>query len=92
MCGFCLFGDWPSDSMTSVMITDAWTVNFEIRLEVQLRTYQPPIPKPSQASAWSYRYSGRWMCKPKVPLVDYNRISASSPIRLGRDFGRLNSW
>ena len=31
------------------------------------------------------------MCKPKVPLVDYNRISASSPIRLGRDFGRLNS-
>ena len=73
------------------MLTDAWTVNFEIRLEVQLRTYQPPIPKPSQASAWSYRYSGRWMCKPKVPLVDYNRISASSPIRLGRDFGRLNS-
>ena len=42
---------------------NAWPVNFEMCLEVQLRTYQPPIPKTSQASAWCYRYIGRWMCK-----------------------------
>ena len=34
----------------------AWTVYFEMRLDMQLRTYQPPIPNTSQASAWSYKY------------------------------------
>ena len=29
----------------------AWTVNAEMRLKMQLRTYQPPIPNTSQASA-----------------------------------------
>ena len=57
----------------------AWTVNFEMRLEVQLRKYQPPISKTSQASAWCYRYIGRWMCKTK-----------GSPNGLGKYFGRLN--
>ena len=41
----------------------AWTVNFEICLDVQLRTYQPLIPKTSQASAWCHRYIGYWMGK-----------------------------
>ena len=57
----------------------AWTVNFEMCLEMQLRTYQPPIPKTSQASAWCYRYIGRWMCK-----------TEGSPTGLGENFGRLN--
>ena len=57
----------------------AWTVNFEMCLEVQLRTYQPPIPKASQASAWCYRYIGRWMCKAEGSLTG-----------LGENFGRLN--
>jgi len=38
-------------------------VKFEMRFEMQLRTYQPPIPNASQASAWSYKYNGRWMDK-----------------------------
>ena len=41
----------------------AWTVNFEICLDAQLRTYQPLIPKTSQASAWCHRYIGYWMGK-----------------------------
>ena len=57
----------------------AWTVNFEIRLEMQLRTYQPPIPNTSQTSAWSYKYNGRWMGK-----------TESSPTGLRKNFGRLN--
>ena len=57
----------------------AWTVNFEMRLEVQLRTYQPQIPKTSQASAWCYKYIGRWMCK-----------TEGSPTGLGNNFERLN--
>ena len=59
----------------------AWTVNFEICLDVQLRTYQPLIPKTSQASAWCHQYIGYWIGKKE-----------GSPIRLGRNFGRLNSW
>ncbi len=58
----------------------AWTVNLEICLEAQLRTYQPPIPNSSQASAWCYRYIGCWMGKPE-----------GSPTGLGKNFGRLNS-
>ena len=57
----------------------AWTVNCEMRLEMQLRTYQPPIPNSSQASAWSYMYIGRRM-----------RKTEGSPIGLGQNFGRLN--
>ena len=45
----------------------AWTVNFEICLDVQLRTYQPLIPKTSQASAWCHRYIGYWMGKTEDP-------------------------
>ena len=41
----------------------AWTVNFEICIDVQLRTYQPLIRKTSQASAWCHRYIGYWMGK-----------------------------
>ena len=37
------------------------------------------IPKTSQASAWCYRYIGRWMCK-----------TEGSPTGLGENFGRLN--
>ena len=48
--------------------------------DAQLGTYQPPIPKTSQASAWSYMYIGRWMCK-----------TEGSPTGLGKNFGRLNS-
>ena len=36
----------------------AWTVNFEIRIEVQLRTHQPPSPNSSQTSAWCYMFIG----------------------------------
>ena len=57
----------------------AWTVNFEMCLEMQLRTYQPPIPKTSQASAWCYKYIGRWMCK-----------TEGDPTGLGENFGRLD--
>ena len=39
----------------------AWTVNFEICIDDQLRTHQPPIPITSQAAAWSHRYIGYWM-------------------------------
>ena len=57
----------------------AWTVNFDMRFEMQLRTYQPPIPNTSQTSAWSYKYNGRWMGK-----------TGSSPTGIGKTFGRLN--
>ena len=53
----------------------AWTVNFKICLDAQLGTYQPSIPKTSQASAWSYMYIGRWMCK-----------TEGSPTGLGKNF------
>ena len=59
----------------------AWTVNFEMRFEMQLRTYQPPIPNTSQTSAWSYKYNGRWMGK-----------TESSPTGWRNNFGRLNCW
>ena len=57
----------------------AWTVNFEMRFEMQLRTYQPPIPNTSQASAWSYKHNGRWMGK-----------TENVPTGLRKNFGRLN--
>ena len=47
----------------------------------QLRTYQPPIPNSSQASAWSYMYIGRWI-----------RKTEGSPTAFGWNFGRLNGW
>ena len=59
----------------------AWTENFEMRLEMQFRSYQPPIPTTSQASAWSYKYIGRWMGK-----------TEGSSAWLGENFGRLNGW
>ena len=52
-----------------------------ICLDAQLGTYQPPIPKTYQASAWSYLYIGRWMCKTEC-----------SPTGLGKKFVRSNSW
>ena len=57
----------------------AWTLNFEMCLKMQLKTYQPPIANASQASAWSQRYDGRWMCK-----------TEGSPTGLRKNFGRLN--
>ena len=50
-------------------------------LKMQLKTYQPPIANASQASAWSQRYDGRWMCK-----------TEGSPTGLRKNFGRLNGW
>ena len=46
----------------------AWTVNFKICVDVQLRTYQPPIPKTSQAASWLHRYIGHWMGKTEGSL------------------------
>lgn len=54
-----------------IAFTYAWTGNIKMRLYMHLRTYQPPLPNTYQASAWSYKYIGRWMCKPKFPLPDY---------------------
>ena len=53
----------------------AWTVNFEICFDVQLRTYKPLIPKTSQASAWCHRYIGHWIGK-----------TEGSPTGLGKNF------
>ena len=50
-------------------------------LQMQLRSYQPPIPKTSQASAWSYKNIWRWMGK-----------TTGSPLGLGDNFGRKNGW
>ena len=55
------------------------TVNFEMRLKMQLRSHQPPIPKKTQAPASSYKYIGRWMGK-----------TEGSPTGLGENFGRLD--
>ena len=41
-----------------IMYPCARTVNFEIRIDVQLTTHQPAIAKASQAAAWSYKYNG----------------------------------
>ena len=57
----------------------AWTVNFDMRFEMQLRKYQPRIPNPSQTSAWSYKYNGRWMVKTESP-----------PTELRKNLRRLN--
>ena len=59
----------------------AWTVNFEICIDVQLTTPQPPISKTSQAAAWSHRYIGYWMGK-----------TEGSPIGFIAIFWRLKSW
>ena len=53
----------------------AWTVNLKIWSYAQLRTYQPPIPKPSQASAWPYMYIGHWVCKTEGSPTGFARIS-----------------
>ena len=59
-----------------------WLIWFDlICLDAQLGTYQPPIPKTYQASAWSYLYIGRLMCKTEC-----------SPIGLRKKFVRSNSW
>ena len=58
----------------------AWTLNFEMCLQMQLRSYQPPIPNASQASASSQKYDGRWMCK-----------TEASPTGLGKNFGSLKA-
>ena len=51
------------------------TINFEICLDVQLTTHQPPMPNSSQTSAWSHRYIGRGNGKTEIPLLDSERIS-----------------
>ena len=38
-----------------------------MRLEMQLRKYQPPIRNTSQAATWSYQYIGRWSSKTECP-------------------------
>ena len=53
----------------------AWTVNFKLCIDAQTKTYQPPIPKASQASAWSHMYIGHLMCK-----------TEGSPIGLAKNF------
>ena len=59
-----------------------WLIWFDlICLDAQLGTYQHPIPKTYQASAWSYMYIGRWICKTEC-----------SPTGLGKKFVRLNGW
>ena len=35
------------------------TINFQICLDMQLTTHQPPMPNSSQTSAWSHQYIGR---------------------------------
>ena len=47
--------------------------NFNICLDVQLTTHQPPMPNSSHASAWSHRYIGREGDKRKLPLLDSKR-------------------
>ena len=59
----------------------AWTVNFETCIDVQLTTHQPPIPKTSQAAAWSHRYIGYWMDKTEGSLIGFMA-----------NFWRLNHW
>ena len=39
------------------------TINFQICLDMQLTTHQPPMPNSSHTSAWSHRYIGRGNCK-----------------------------
>ena len=60
---------------------NVWTVNFEICFDVQLTKRQPPIPKASQAAAWSHRYIGYWMGK-----------TEGSPIGFVTIFWGLKSW
>ena len=49
--------------------------SFNIYLDVQLTTHQPPMPNSSQTSAWSHRYIGRGNGKTEIPLLDSERIS-----------------
>ena len=59
-----------------------WLIWFDlICLDAQLGTYQPPIPKTYPASAWSYMYIGRWMCKTEC-----------SPTGLVKKIVSLNGW
>ena len=39
------------------------TINFQICLDMQLTTHQPPMPNSSHTSAWSHRYIERGSCK-----------------------------
>ena len=64
-----------------IAYTYAWTVNFEICIDVQLTTHQPQIPKTSQAAAWSHTYIGYWMDKTEGSLVGFIA-----------NFWRLNNW
>ena len=57
----------------------ARTVNFEMCIDVQLTTHQPPIAKACQTSAWSHRYIGRWIGK-----------TEDSPTGLRKNFRGLN--
>ena len=59
----------------------AWTVNFEICIDMQLTAHQPPIPKASQAVAWSHKYIGYW-----------NGKTEGSPIGFVTIFWGLKSW
>ena len=52
----------------------AWTVNFEICIDVQLTTPQPPISKTSQAAAWSQRYIGCWVGKTEGSPIGFIAI------------------
>ena len=51
------------------------TINFQIRLDMQPTTHQPPMPNSSQTSAWSHRYIGRGNGKTEIPLLVSERIS-----------------
>ena len=50
---------------------DAWTENFEICIDLQLTTHQPPIATSSQTSVWSYKYIGDWMGKTEEPPIGF---------------------
>ena len=72
--------DWiGSDDI--IIYPYAWTVNFKICLDVQLRARQVPIPKTSQAAAWRHRHIGHWMRKTEGSLS-----------WITKEFRRLNGW
>ena len=76
--------DWLIDWIGSndiITYPYAWTVNFKICLDVQLRTRQVPIPKTSQAAAWRHRYIGHWMRKTEGSLA-----------WIMKEFRTLNGW
>ena len=59
----------------------AWTVNFETCIDLRLTTHQPPIPKTSQAAAWSHKYIGYW-----------NGETEGSPIGFATIFWGFETW